>query len=101
MEKRSSLRFKTRFDSLYSTGAAEGAATLVDLSYSGARLDEVSILPELGTDVRLYVFVQPVLPFELEGKVVRHTENGFAIEYKVLDPEVRRLVDDVAAIVNS
>lgn len=101
MEKRRALRFKTRFDSLYSTGAAEGAATLVDLSYGGARLEDASILPELGTNVRLYVFVQPVLPFELEGRVVRLTDDGFAIEYKISDPEVQRLVDDVAAIVNS
>jgi hypothetical protein len=51
--------------------------------------------------VRLYVFVQPVLPFELVGHVVRVTEDGFAMQYDVSDPDVQRLVDDVAAIVGS
>lgn len=101
MEKRKNLRFKTRFDTLVSAGACEGAGTLVDISYSGARLEEASFKPQLGANVRLYVFVQPVLPFELVGHVVRVTENGFAMEYDVADPEVRRLVDDVASIVGS
>lgn len=101
MEKRKNLRFKTRFDTLVSMGASEGAGTLVDISYSGARLEDASIKPQLGASVRLYVFVQPVLPFELVGHVVRVTDEGFAMEYDVGDPEVRRLVDDVAAIVGS
>ncbi len=101
MEKRKQPRFRTHFDALYSTGPAEGAGVLVDLSYSGARLENVSQLhlPAVGTDVRLYVFVQPVAPFEILGRVVRVTESGFAIAYEIDDPEVRRLVDDVSAIV--
>jgi len=101
MEKRKDLRFKTQFGTLVSAGAAEGAGMLVDISYSGARLEEVSIKPGLGVSVRLYVFVQPVLPFELVGHVVRVTEDGFAMQYDVSDPDVRRLVDDVSAIVGS
>jgi hypothetical protein len=46
------------------------------------------------------VFIQPVAPFELVGRVVRKTESGFAITLDLVDPEIRRLVDDVAAIVN-
>jgi hypothetical protein len=101
MDQRKDPRFRTRFDALYSLGRAEGAGVLVDLSYTGARLEEVSIWPPLDTKVRLYVFVQPVNPFELIGHVVRLTESGFAIEYEVEDPEVRRLVDDVSAIVSA
>ena len=99
MEQRKDPRFRTRFDALYSLERAEGAGVLVDLSYTGARLEEVSIWPPLDTKVRLYVFIQPVSPFELIGRVVRLTESGFAVEYEVEDPEVRRLVDDVSAIV--
>jgi hypothetical protein len=101
MERRKDIRFKTRFDALFSSGPAEGAGVLVDLSYSGARLEEASLRPDLETSVRLYVFVQPVAPFELEGRVNRHTESGFVIVYEVSDPEVRRLVDDVSAIVEA
>lgn len=100
MDKRRDPRFRTRFDALYSSGAAEGAGVLVDLSYSGARLENVSLWPALETKVRLYVFIQPVAPFELVGHVVRITESGFAIEYQVADPELRHLVDDVSALVS-
>jgi hypothetical protein len=101
MDKRKDPRFRTRFDSLYSLDRAEGAGVLVDISYTGARLEQATIWPPLGTVVRLYVFIQPVSPFELVGHVVRLTESGFAIEYEVEDPEVRRLVDDVSAIVSA
>ena len=101
MNKRKEPRFKTRFDALYSDREREGAGVLADISYSGARIENASLRPEVGTLVRFYVFVQPVLPFELVGHVVRIAEDGFAIEYDVSDPEVRRLVDDVAAIVTS
>jgi hypothetical protein len=99
MERRKDIRFRTRFDALISSGPAEGAGVLVDISYSGARLEESSLRPELGTSVRLYVFIQPVAPFELVGYVTRHTDSGFVILYEVADPDVRRLVDDVSAIV--
>ena len=101
MDKRRDPRFKTRFDALYSTGREEGSGVLADISYSGARLEDASLLPELGTKVRLYVFIQPVQPFELIGQVVRCTKNGFAIVVDVCDAEIERLVDDVGAIVTA
>jgi hypothetical protein len=99
IDKRGSVRVRARFDALYSSGQREGAGVLADISYSGARIEDSSIQPELGTTVRMYVFIQPVSPFELVGSVVRHSASGFAIEYKDLDPDVRRMVDDAAAIV--
>ncbi len=101
MEKRKEPRFRTQFDALYTNGPAEGAGLLVDLSYSGARLEKTSVKPEVGTIVRIYVFVQPVAPFQIEGRVARVTDDGFAIIYTIDDPEVRRLVDDVSAIVDA
>ena len=99
-DRRCSGRVRTRFDALYSAGPREGAGVLADISYSGAHMGGVSLWPPVGTDIRLYVFIQPVSPFELIGHVVRRTESGFAVEYDVVDPEVRDLVDDVAAIVS-
>jgi hypothetical protein len=101
MEKRKDPRFRTQFDALFTTGPAEGAGMLVDLSYSGAHIDHASLRPEVGMLVRLYVFVQPVAPFQIEGRVTRATERGFAIAYSIDDAEVRRLVDDVSAIVTT
>ena len=99
MERRKNPRFRTRFDVLCSAGDKEGAGTLVNISRSGARLDAASHCPEIGTKVRLYIFIQPVCPFEISGEVVRHEEGTFAIRYSNLDPEIGRLVDDVAALV--
>jgi hypothetical protein len=92
-------RIRTRFEALYSLGRQEGAGVLADISYSGAHIEDSSLVPEVGTEVRIYVFVQPVSPFSLSGKVVRVTENGFALAYQNLDDEIRRLVDDAAALV--
>ena len=99
MERRRDPRFRVRFDALFSSGRREGAGQLADLSCSGARLEGVSISPPVGATVRLFVFVQPVAPFQLAGRVVRQTESGFAIEYEVEDVAVRRLVEDAAALV--
>ena len=97
--KRHHVRIGTRFETLYSLGRMEGVGMLTDISYSGALFEETTVKPDIGTEVRAYVFVQPVSPLELVGEVVRHTDNGFAIAYKDLDPEIRRLVEDAAAIV--
>ena len=99
MDRRNHPRFRTKFDVLCSAGETEGAGTLVNISRSGARLDAASHAPEVGTKVRLYIFIQPVCPFELAGEVIRVEGTTFAIRYSNLDPEVGRLVDDVAALV--
>ena len=49
--------------------------------------------------IRLFVFVQPIDPIQLNGQVVRHEPEGFAVEFEGLDAEARRFVDDVAATV--
>lgn len=101
MDKRRSPRFLTRFDSLVSAEHEEGAGVLGEISYAGARLEETSMRPPLGSKVKLYVFVQPVSPFELSGSVIRHTDSGFAVTYELFDSETRQLVDDVAALVSA
>lgn len=99
MDRRKNPRFRTKFDALCSAGESEGAGTLVNISRSGACLSGASHCPPEGTKVRLYVFVQPVSPFELSGEVARIDGDTFAIRYSNLDPEIGRLVDDVAALV--
>jgi hypothetical protein len=99
--RRGEGRIPTRFEALYSTGRLEGAGGLLDISYSGALFGETSMSPELGKTIRAYIFVQPVNPIELAGEVIRLTADGFAIQYELSDPEVRRLVDDAAAVVSA
>lgn len=101
MEQRRSPRFRTQFDALISSGRKEGAGTLAEISYSGARVEGASMQPSIGARITLYIFVLPVSPFELTGQVARYTETGFAVAYDLFDPEIRRLVDDVAALVHA
>lgn len=98
-KRRRDGRIPTQFESLYSAGRSEGTGRLADISYSGALIEGASLKPEIGKPLRIYVFVQPVAPFELVGTVVRHTESGFAMEYETPSEEVQRFVDDAAAIV--
>ncbi len=99
-QRRRNARVRAKFETLYSSGRQEGAGVLTDISYRGALLEDASLRPDLADYVRLYVFVRPVDPFELVGSVVRHTSDGFAVEFEKLDPETQSLVDDVAAIVS-
>lgn len=98
-DRRRSGRILTRFDALLSSGREEGSGVLADISLSGAAFTDASFAPPPGTVVRAYVFVTPVSPFELVGRVVRREETAFAIEYEKLEPEVRQLVEDVAGLV--
>jgi hypothetical protein len=79
---------------------------LANISYSGALVENTSMRPEVGTPIVLFVYLQPpsafeaATPFELTGHVVRHSSTGFAIKYEGnLDSDLRRMVDDAAAVV--
>ena len=101
MEEKSGRRRDARIPTQFESLCASGTAVLLDISYSGALLGETSVRPDVGSQITLYVFLQPIDPIELAGEVVRHTENGFAIEYKDVSEDVRRLVDDAAAILRT
>jgi hypothetical protein len=102
VERRRSIRFPTTLNAHYSSGPEEGIGVLSNISYSGALIEDTSVQPAVGTRVRVYVFVEPedpiapASPYELVGRVIRHSSSGFAIEYEDPDPEVRELVDEAA-----
>lgn len=98
-DRRRSGRTLTRFEALLSSGRREGTGVLTDISLHGAAFVEASLAPPVDTVVRAFVFVNPVSPFELTGRVVRRHEDGFAVEWEKLEPETRRLVEDVAGLV--
>ena len=99
-------RISIRLDVFYSYGRMEDEGVLADISYSGALIEGTKMQPEIGTAILLNVYLKPpsafeaVTPFQLTGHVVRHSSTGFAIEYEdIVDPDVRQLVDDAAAVV--
>ena len=101
-EKRRDERYCTALNAHYSAGPEDGIGVLSNISYSGALIEDSSVKPIVGTRVRIYVFVEPAdpiapaSPYELVGRVIRHSSSGFAIEYEDPDPEVRDLVDGAA-----
>ena len=104
--KRPDNRIPIRLEAFYSAGRVEGVGMLANISYSGTLIEDIAMRPETGTRVVLYVHLHPQsafaaeTPLELAGHVVRHSSTGFAIEYEDnLDPDVRRMVDDAAALV--
>ena len=90
-------RVRTRFETAYSAGREDGTGILANISYSGALLTETSLQPRIGSQVRVYVLLSE--PFDVVGKVVRHVEGGFALEYAAVSQELGRLIDNAAAIV--
>ena len=102
-EKRRGDRVPTSLNAHYSSGPEDGIGVLANISYSGALIEGPSVQPAVGSRVRIYVFTEPAdpiapaSPYELVGRVVRHSSSGFAIEYEEADPEVRLLVDEAVA----
>ena len=96
-DRRRAARIRTRFETADSAGREGGTGILANISYSGALLTETSLQPRIGSQVRVYVLLSE--PFDVVGKVVRHVEGGFALEYAAVSQELGRLIDNAAAIV--
>jgi len=109
VENREGRRVSTRFETLSTaedphdptTAAKQGIAMLSDISYTGARLHRTELNPPVGARIKVQIFLpsRSGVYFELQGDVVRHTTNGFAIQYPWPSPEICRLVDDAASLV--
>ena len=104
-EQRRGFRVSIRLEVNGTSGRFEVIGVLVNISYSGALIEDTSMQPEIRTPVALYLYLNPpgdfkaVSPFKLTGHVVRHSSTGFAIEFEdTFDPDVRRMVDDADAI---
>ena len=92
-------RLKTDLETFFSSAREEGPAVLTDVSSGGARLEGTAVRPRFETRIRVSVFLpNQSTPMDLVGRVVRHTEKGFAVEFDQPQPEICRLIeDDVAA----
>ncbi len=102
--RRPDKRIPTHLEAFYYARRVDAVGMVANISYSGALIEDTRVRPVVGTFVVLYVYLEPPsafeaeTPFELTGHVVRHSPAGFAIEYKD-NPDVRRMVDDAAALV--
>jgi len=100
------VRFPVPFQVYCSFELVEGFASLVNISYTGALLEDTAMRPKIGTRVNLYMHLKPPSaseaskPAELAGIVIRHSSDGFAVKFENSDdPDLHRMVDSAAAIV--
>ncbi len=93
VNQRHSRRIKTWFLTLHSSGRDEGEGCITDISDSGALVEEVTSQPSIGKRVHLIVRLPDQADFELVGRVVRHTESGFGVEFEKHYPFLRQLID--------
>ncbi len=99
-------RILIRLEVYCSFERVEGTASLANISYSGALIEDTVMQPEIGTHINLCAYRKPpsaskvATRFELTGVVARHSSNGFAVEFEDNhDPDVRRMVDAAAALI--
>ena len=68
------------------TDGGQTTGQVRDISVTGARIENVGARPEEGSDLRLgFSFYAHALPVPIHGKVVRHIEGGFAVEFQDVD----------------
>ncbi len=97
--KRRGARVHMRFHALFSDDKGGGPAILAEFSSSGARLQSPEPWPAIGLPVALYVWLpNQAEPSELTGNVVRHTGDGFAMEFEKPGQETCLLADAVAQL---
>jgi hypothetical protein len=98
--RRRGARIQTQFQTLFSHESGGDSAVLAELSSSGARLQCPEPWPAVGSPVALYVWLpNQAEPSETNGSVVRHTGDGFAMEFEKPGQETCLLVDAAAHLV--
>ena len=94
---RRGARTQMRFHALFHDDSGGGPAILAEFSSSGARLQCPAPWPAIGLPVALYIWLpSQAEPSELTGNVVRHTGDGFAMEFEKPGQETCHLADAVA-----
>ncbi len=69
-------------------------ARSLDVSEDGIHLTVVSAAPAVGTDLELEIFIDDVAQaISAEGKVVRHTKEGFGVRFAELGRNAKRALD--------
>jgi len=92
--KRRGMRIPIRHPVFFETLDHRGAGTLIEVSYSGARVAVDGVRLVRGEKVRLYVWPpRQEEPFELAGTVANVRSDGFAIEYERAGQEICQWID--------
>ena len=83
LRRRRGARTRLAHRAFFESSKHQGAATLTDVSYSGARLQVEQEGLAVGESVRIYVWpANHPEPFELAGQVVVLRDDGFTVEFE-------------------
>ncbi len=99
-DRRCGPRIKTGVTAYFSSSREEGSAVVAEISPVGARLEKAWSRPGVSAQVGLSLFLPSSSKrLKISGRVVRHTKDGFAIEYERPNPHICDLVsEDVAPV---
>ncbi len=86
-ERRGAERYETRTAVEFRCAILTGKGSMLDVSLSGARIEEVERRPLVGEQLRIVLPFDSVdKPFWLAGEVIRHTPaGGFAVRFLNVD----------------
>ena len=78
------------------SGVQERSAQVVDISLSGALVECPAVLPVPGAPIKIQ-FGPPEAdpPIELEGMIVRRTDDGFAIHFDGITTKLLELLESL------
>ena len=92
--RRRAPRYRVRLPVRFRTGDDAGKGVVVSMSARGGKIESADVAPDQGTPVVLNVYLAPASePLRVVGEVVgqRH-QDGFAVEFRVLDPATLRFI---------
>lgn len=91
-EARREPRFEVRVPAEFE-GGASGSGTTWNISFSGVLIENASERLPIGTRVEVrFSFFPGSFGTTFVGRVIRHTERGFALEFSDLDDPHRKVL---------
>ena len=89
-------RFDLRAPVAYSGEPGTGRGLIWNISTSGLRIEAASVEAPLGTELRIRAsYFAGSSEVTLHGRVVRHTEGGFAVQFENLPFEAQELLNQI------
>jgi hypothetical protein len=91
--ERRKIRADVRFRVAYSGPSFEGEGTVLNISKSGALIEDADRLLMTGIEIKLsFSFFEDSVPIEIPAQVVRETEQGFGVQFTKLSPRTRSVL---------
>ncbi len=86
---RASVRFKVD----YHGPSFEGTGTVLNISKTGALIEDCDRLLMTGIEIKLsFSFFEDSVPIEVPATVVRETDEGFGVQFTKLSPRTRSVL---------